>query len=351
MKVGLVGYPSVGKSTLYRAAAQGQAKGDMTAVPVPDPRFDKIVAQVKPKKVTPATVLFHDQIEDVQTSGKAFSQRFLDTARKMDLLLLVLRAFDSPVAPYHTEIDAERDRSAIEIELILTDLQIVENRLERLTKSLTAKNPGSPDYMEKALFEKIKGPLEAGEPIRKIELDEAEQTIVKNYQFLSAKPLVAVFNVDESAAGSPPAAIVAACEKARSSGTPAFAVCATIEDEISQLDDADQPEFLAAMGLSEPASHRMIQAIYESMGLITFFTAGDNDTRAWPLQKGSSALKAAATIHNDIAKGFIRAEIVHYSDWEEAGSLDAAYSANKMKLEGKEYVIQDGDLLHIRNKA
>jgi len=351
MKVGLIGYPQSGKSSLYRAAAHGLAKGEVTAVPVPDPRFDRIVAQVQPKKQTPATVILHDDLESASPSGRAFSPKFLDGAKKMDLLLHVVRAFDSPMSPYHAEIDAVRDQEAIDVELVLADLQIVENRLERLKKSLNVKTPGSADYLDKQSFEKLHSPLSEGTPIRLIELTEDDQAVVRNYQFLTAKPMVIAFNVGESDAANPPAPVKAAIDKLMAGGTQAFAVCATLEEEISQLDAADQPDFLESLGLTEPASAHVIRAVYDALGLITFFTAGENDTRAWPLRRGSSALKAAATIHNDIAKGFIRAEIVHYADYDAAGSLDAAYSSGKMSLEGKDYVIHDGDLLHIRNKS
>lgn len=351
MKVGLIGYSGSGKSTLYRAAAQGQAKGDITAVPVPDERFDTIVRQVNPKKITPATVMLHDNIESAQGSGKVFSQRFLDEARKMDLLFHVVRGFDSPMAPYFASVDPLRDQENIEVELVLADLQIVENRLERLQKSPTAKSPGSTDYIEKMVFERLKDPLENGTPIRALELDEDAQTVVRNYQFLSGKPMVVTFNVDESTVSSPDPKMVKRAEELAAKATPAFWVCATLEEEVAQLDPADQPEFLQSLGLEEPASAKVIRAVYEALGLLTFFTAGENETRAWPVRKGSNALKAAGTIHTDIAKGFIRAEVVHYADYLKSGSLDAAYSAGKMTLEGKEYIVQDGDLLHIRNKS
>jgi len=351
MNVGIIGFPQTGKSTLYRAAALGQAKGEVTAVPVPDPRFDRIVSQVKPKKATPATVILHDDIEPIHTSGKLFSLKFLEHARKADVLLHVVRAFDSPMAPYHASVDPARDQEAIDVEMVLSDLQTIESRLERLQKMQTTRAPGSPEYNEKMLFDRIKPIVEEGTPIRAIELNEEEQRICRNYQFLSAKQTVVAFNVSEGEAASPPPAVKSQIEKLRAIGTQAFVVCATLEEEIAQLDPADQPEFLASLGLKEPASARLVKAVYDSLGLITFFTAGENDTRAWPLRTGSSALKAAATIHNDIAKGFIRAEVVHYGDYDAIGSLDAAYKGGKMQLEGKEYVVQDGDLLHIRNKS
>ncbi len=351
MKVGIIGFQSAGKSTLYHAAARGKAKGDVTAVPVPDPRFDQIVAQVNPKKITPASVVFHDDLDDLQGSGKMFTQRFLDDARKMDLLLHVVRAFESPMEPYYSEVDALRDQTRVDEELVLADLQIVENRLEKLAKSQTVKNPGSPDYFEKTFFDKVKEPLELGTPLRAIELSEEDQTVVRNFQFLTAKQMVVAFNVGENDVATPPDPITKRIADLKAQGTQAFVVSASVEAEIAQLDAADQPEFLASMNLTEPASNRMIRAVYDALGLITFFTAGENETRAWPLRRASNAVKAAGTIHTDIAKGFIRAEVVHYNEYLAAGSLDAAYSAGKMSLEGKEYVIQDGDLLHIRNKS
>lgn len=351
MKVALIGYSQSGKTSLYRAAARGQAKGDVTAVPVPDERFDTIVKQVQPKKATPATVVLHDDLEPIQGTGKMFSQRFLDAARTADVLLHVVRAFDSNTSPYHDDVNPVRDVDAVDVEMVLTDLQIVESRLERLKKSTTVKTSGSPDYMEQIFFTRIQGELESGTPIRALELDEEEAKIAKNYQFLSAKQTVVAFNVSEDEAASPGAEVAAKIAELSAAGTQAFAACATLEEEVAQLDAEDQPEFLQGLGLTEPASARVVRAIYDALGLITFFTAGENDTRAWPLRRGSSALKAAATIHNEIAKGFIRAEVVHYDDYLAAGSLDAAYKSNRMTLEGKEYVIQDGDLLHIRNKS
>lgn len=352
MKVGLIGFPSSGKSTLYRAAAGPSAKGAVISVPVPDPRFDRIVAQVKPKKITPATVVLHDDLEDAQTaSGKMFSQRFLDSARKMELLLLVIRAFESDMVSYHASVDPIRDLSLLEDELVLTDLQIVENRLERLLKSPSAKGPGSQDYIDKVVFEKIKGTLEEGKPLRDLELDEDMETVIRNYQFLSAKPVVVAFNVGEASVAEPPAKIAESIKRYQAAGTAAFAVSAEVEEEISQLDPADQTEFLESLGLTEPASAKVIRAVYDAMGLVTFFTAGENETKAWPLRRGSSALKAAGTIHTDIAKGFIRAEVVSYADYDAAGSLDKAYHDGKMNLVGKDHVIDDGVLLHIRNKS
>ena len=351
MKVGLIGFSQCGRSTLYRAAARGLAKGEISAVPVPDERFDKIVAQVKPKKITPATVILHDDLEGIQGTGRLFSPQWLDKAKKMDVLLHVVRAFDNPTSAYYDDVDALRDQQRIEEEIVLADLQIIESRLEKLAKSMHVKTVGHNDYQEKIFFEKVKGSLEEGVPMRGLDLAEEDQTIVRNFQFLSAKQMVVAFNVGEDEAAKPSDPIQKRIEELKKVNTESFAVCATLEEEVMQLDPADQPEFLADLGLTEPASEKVVRALYAALGLITFFTAGESETRAWPLRAGSNALKAAGTIHTDIAKGFIRAETVSYADYCEFGSLDAAYSGGKMRLEGKEYVIQDGDLLHIRNKS
>ncbi len=352
MNVGIIGFGQSGKSTVYRAAAQSQAKGDVTAVPVPDGRFDQIVNQINPKKATPATVIFHDDIESIQGGGtKMFSQRFLDQARKADVLLHVVRAFDSPMSPYHDDVNPIRDVENVDVELVLSDLAIIESRLERLAKMQQTKQAGSPEYGENAFLGRIKPIIEEGTPIRALELTEDEQKICRNYQFLSAKQTVVAFNVGEDNAAEAPEEIKKKIEELKSIGTEAFSICAMLEEEVSQLDAEDQPEFLSALGLKEPANKKVVQAIYDALGLITFFTAGESETRAWALKRGGSALKAADTIHSDIARGFIRAEIVSFDDYNEAGSWDAALADGKMKLEGKEYVIQDGDLLHIRNKS
>jgi len=367
MKVGLIGFAGAGKSTLYRAAARGQAKGTVTAVPVPDPRFDAIVEQVKPKKITPATVILDDDLESIHGgSTKLFSQRFLDSARQADLLLHVVRAFESDMVAYHETVDPLRDQQLVDEEMILSDLQIVENRLERLTKSMNVKSPGHPDYLEKQLFEKVRPVLEDGRPLRAIDLDEDQLTITRNYQFLTAKPTVVAFNVGEGEAAQPSERSRAA---ERAPPKPDRRPCRPRRSSLRGLRrnrrggratrprrPARIPRFPRHRGARReqghpPAANKVIRAVYDALGLITFFTAGENETRAWALRRGSSALKAAGTIHTDIAKGFIRAEIVHYADYAEAGSLHNAYHSGKMHLEGKEYVVQDGDLIHIRNKS
>jgi GTP-binding protein YchF len=351
MRVGLIGFHGAGKTTLLRASAGGEVKGSVAAVPVPDPRFDRIVAQVRPKKATPATVILDDSLDSLSGQGVMVTPRFLEGARGVDLLLHVVRAFESELVPYHDSLDPVRDQRRVEEEFVLADLQLVENRLERLAKSMHVRTPGHSDYLERELFERLRPPLESGMPIRQLDLDERATTILRNYQFLTLKPMVVAINGNEADAADPPAGIRQMCDGLVARGIPAFFVCALLEEEVARLDPADQPEFLRSLGLAEPARNQLIRSVYDALGLITFFTAGENETKAWPLRKGSTALKAAAVIHTDIARGFIRAEVTHFEDYASAGSLAAANAAGKTKLEGKDYVVQDGDLIVIRHKT
>ena len=346
MKAGLIGYPYSGKTTLFEAIATAGKSGDIASVPVPDPRFEKICEVIQPKKKTPASVEFVDNAARMPESGQGKPSDFAVAARRLDVLVHVVRAFESPSIPFHASVNPLRDHDSVETELILSDLQIVENRLERLAKSLDAKKPGTNDYAERILFEKVKPSLESGEPFRSMELDEEELETIKNYQMLSAKPLVVVLNVSESMIGNTEIE-----NQFHEKKVNAFSICASIENDISQLDQIDRQPFLNDLGIQKPGSEALVSAIYDALGLLTFFTAGEKETKAWPLRKGSTAVKAAGTIHTDIAKGFIRAEVTHYADFDRIGNLKACYDQSLMKLEGKEYIVQDGDIINIRNKS
>lgn len=342
MKVGLVGYAGSGKTTLLDAVSGGTRKGDLVAVAVPDPRFDAICEAVQPKKRVPATVEILDNAATLRASGS--QSGFAEAARRMDVLLHVVREFDSPVASFHAEPNVSRDQGSLEAELILADLGIVENRLGKLARSLDAKKPGQPEFFEKNALEKLKPGLEDGEPVRRIDLSDEEQTAVAGFQLLTSKPMVIAINCGESEIGSK-----SVLEE--NSKDPVFRICAEIEKEIAMLPSEERKAFLDDLGIERPASEALVKEIYDALGLITFFTAGENITQAWPLRRGSSALRAADTIHSDIAKGFIRAEVTHYEDFVKHGSVKAAYTANAMKLEGKDYIVQDGDIINIRNKS
>jgi GTP-binding protein YchF len=337
MKVGLIGYEGSGKTTLLEAASAGAKRGDLVAVAVPDARFERICEVVQPKKRVPSTVEIQDNAGTLRERGSQAG--FAEAARRMDGLVHVVREFDSPTAPFHAEPNPERDHTALITELVLADLGIVENRLERLAKSPGARQSGSDEYLEKSALEKIKPGLENGEPVRRMDLTEDERKHLSNYQLLTAKPMVVAINCAESQ-------ISATSEFEKSCEDPIFRICAEIEKEIAELAPSERKDFLDELGISRPASESLVRAVYDALGLISFFTAGENITQAWPLREGSTALKAADTIHSDIAKGFIRAEIIHYSEFERAGDMKAA--AAHMRLEGKDYVIQDGDIVNIR---
>ena len=342
MKVGLIGYAGSGKTTLLDAVSGGTRKGDLVAVAVPDPRFDAICAAVQPKKRVPATVEILDNAATLRSSGS--QSGFAEAARRMDVLLHVVREFDSPMAPFHAEPNIERDQGSLEAELILADLGIVENRLSKLARSLDAKKPGQSEFFEKHALEKLKPALEDGEPIRRVDLSDEEKAAIVGFQMLTAKPIIIAINCSENKIN----------EKTgfeNKSIDPVFRICAEIEKEIALLEEEERKAFLDDLGIERPASEALVREVYDALGLITFFTAGENITQAWPLRKGSSALRAADTIHSDIARGFIRAEVTHYEDFVKFGDMKAAYAGNAMKLEGKEYIVQDGDIINIRNKS
>lgn len=342
MKVGLIGYAGSGKTTLLDAVSGGTRKGDLVAVPVPDPRFDAICVAVQPKKRVPATVEILDNAATLRTSGSQAG--FAEAARRMDVLLHVVREFESPMAPFHAEPDVPRDQGSLEAELVLADLGIVENRLSKLARSLEAKKPGQPEFFEKNALEKIQPVLEDGTPIRRIELTEEDRQALAGFQMLTAKPIIVAINCGENQ-------IKSKSSFEKHSQDPTFRICAEIEKEIATLEPDERKAFLDDLGIEQPASEALVREVYEALGLITFFTAGENITQAWPLRRGSTALRSADTIHSDIAKGFIRAEVTHYEDFVKFGDMKAAYSGGAMKLEGKDYIVQDGDIINIRNKS
>lgn len=342
MKVGLIGFAGSGKTTLLDAVSGGNRKGDLVAVPVPDARFDAICAAVQPKKRVPVTVEILDNAATLRASGSQAG--FAEAARRMDVLLHVVREFDSPMAPFHAEPNVERDQSALEAELVLADLSIVENRLSKLARSLEAKKPGQPEFFEKNALDKIRQPLEDGVPIRRIELTDEDTQALTGFQMLTAKPIIIAINCGENE-------IKKKTDFESKSQDPVFRICAEIEKEIATLEEEERKAFLDDLGIQRPASEALVKEVYDALGLITFFTAGENITQAWPLRAGSTALRSADTIHSDIAKGFIRAEVTHYDDFVRFGDMKAAYAGNAMKLEGKDYVVQDGDIINIRNKS
>ncbi len=362
LRTALIGYPSVGKSTLFQLMAGGHAsarpghgKADATlgVARVPDSRLDILTSMFNPKKRVPATVEFADIPGRPSGSG---TDALLDVAayRNADALVHVLRAFRDPaVAHAAGAIDPRRDARSMEDELILADLAVVEKRLERLAKDL--KKARTPDLeREHAILDLCKPHLEGGRPIRDLELGDDDRKRLRGFQFLSAKPLLLVVNLDEADLAGGAGALeqaVAALDLASVVSGPAtrtVGVCGKIELEIAQLDPADAAAFLADLGLRESGLDRVIRASYELLGYISFFTVGEDECRAWSIPRGTAAQLAAGEIHTDLQRGFIRAEVVAYDRLIARGSLAACRDHGELRLEGKEYVVLDGDILNVR---
>lgn len=366
MKVGLVGLPGSGKTTLFYALTRGEgspAGGGSSAivsvVPVPDTRYDFAVNLFNPKKRTPATIEFTDgaaQINSGGHSGQKFGSDFFVGIRSVDALVLVIRAFETPSNPApEGGLDPLKDYQAVTEELLLGDLQVVENRLERIEKQLKTRKQGtpSPEVAEREILVKIKEALDEFKPASTVELTEDERKIIKNFDFLTSKPLITVANVGESDIAEGEDLPLLASLKARCAeeGNLFIACCAAAEQEVAQLDTNDQRDFLDALGITAAARDRLIQASYAALGIMSFFTVGEDEVRAWTIPVGSTAIYAAGRIHSDLARGFIRAELLAFTDLIEAGTWEASKAAGKHRLEGKDYIVKDGDILHVRFKV
>jgi GTP-binding protein YchF len=367
LKVGLIGLPQAGKTTLFHALTRGEgspAGGGSAAivsvVPVPDTRYDFAIDLFHPKKRTAATIEFTDGAAQL-TAGEGrtaqkFGSDFFVGIRSVDALVLVVRAFETPsLPPPDSGLNPLREYQAITEELLLGDLQVIENRLERIDKQLKTRKSGvpSPEVTEREILLKIKAVLDDFKPVSGIELTDDERKIIKNFDFLTGKPLIAVANVGESdiAEGEGLALLQPLRDRCAEEGIAFIALCAAAESEVAQLPDEDQREFLDALGIAAPARNRLIQAAYAALGVMSFFTVGEDEVRAWTIPAGSNALTAAGRIHSDLARGFIRAEVLAFDDLIASGTWDAAKAANKLRLEGKEYPVKDGDILHVRFKV
>lgn len=354
MEFGIVGLELSGKTTLFSlltghdpAAATGKRETHVGIAQVPDPRLDRLSALFKPKKHTPATVRFVDVPGIARGGGQSLN---LPELRTMDGLLAVVRGFASESLPHpEGSVDPARDLELLETELLLADHSVAEGRLEKLVKEM-AKRKDPALAVEKAALEKGKTALDMGRPLREVDFTEEEKRSLKGFTFLTMKPLLAVLNVGEGDA-SDLAGALARSGLSRWEGKPHVRVCpvsAPIEQEISRLEPADQATFLADLGLPDRALDRVLNAAYELLGLISFLTAGEDECRAWSIPAGTPAVRAAGAIHSDIEKGFIRAEVVPVHDLLDVGSLAACRTKGTLRLEGKEYVVKDGDVVHFR---
>jgi GTP-binding protein YchF len=360
LRAALIGLPSAGKTTLFQlmtsvkeTAGGGHGKADVQIgiAKVPDERLDRLTALFNPKKHVPATIEFTDI---VGATGGAQSLVDVTAYRNADALLHVVRAFRDPSVPApHETIDPARDIQAMEDELILADLGIAERRLERLAKDLK-KGKNAELERERDVLTICRATLEQGEPLRALTLTSEDLKRLRGFQFLSAKPLLIVVNLDEAdltgAGGSAEAVERLGLSKIGAhAATRIVAVCARIELEIAQLDAADARSFLADLGLTDSGLDRVIRASYDLLGYISFFTVGEDENRAWSIPRGTNAQLAAGEIHSDIQRGFIRAEVVSCEPLLRRGSLAGCRENAEMRLEGKEYVVQDGDVINFRH--
>ena len=360
LRAGLIGFPSAGKTALFqlltsvRDAPPRGGKGDANVgvARVPDSRLDELTALFNPRKRVPATVEFAD-IAGVGGSAKAGAQALLDVApfRNADALLHVVRMFRDPSVPHPAgSVDPARDVRAMEDEVILADLGVVERRLERLERDLKKSN--TPDLRrEQDILLRCREALEGGRPLRALELDQEDAKRLRGFQFLSAKPLLIVLNLDEADLPQADEAVRLAGVQDFLAGaaTRAVPICAKIELEIAQLDEADRTAFMADLGLRESGLDRVIRASYDLLGYISFFTVGEDECRAWSIPRQTPAVLAAGEIHSDISRGFIRAEVVRYEHLLARRTLAACRDHGELRLEGKEYIVLDGDVINFRH--
>jgi len=357
LRAALIGLPSSGKTTLFQLMTSihdtPRGKGDVNIgiSKVPDPRLDTLTAMYNPRKRVPATVEFTDI---VATRGGA--QALVDVAgyKNADALVHVVRAFRDPAVAHPAgSIDPARDAQTMEDELILADLGVAERRLERIEKDLKKGKSAELDK-ERDLVQRCKDALEHGTPLRALQLAGEDLKRLRGFQFLSAKPLVLVINLDESEVADVGADVGRAAQKTglapflAHAATRAIALCTKIELEIAQLGAEDAKAFLADLGLNESGLDRVIRTSYDLLGYISFFTVGEDECRAWSIARGTPAQLAAGEIHSDIQRGFIRAEVVAYDALIGRGSMAACREHGEVRLEGKEYVVQDGDIINFR---
>ena len=362
MKLGIVGLPNVGKSTLFNSLTKAGAESanypfctidpNVGVVAVPDERLKLLGDLYHSKKVTPAVIEFVDIAGLVKgaSKGEGLGNQFLSNIREVDAIVHVVRCFeDSNVVHVDGNVNPLRDIETINLELIFSDLEILERRIAKVAKGARMDKEQA---KELAMLERVKERLEDGKLAIGFETeDEDEEEYFKNLNLLTAKPVIYAANVGEEDLandGADNAGVQAVREYAKETGSEVFAICAQIEEEISELDDEERQMFLDDLGLKESGLEKLIRASYHLLGLMSFLTSGEDETRAWTIKQGTKAPQAAGKIHTDFERGFIKAEVVNYKDLLENGSLAAAREKGLVRMEGKEYVVQDGDIILFR---
>ncbi|WP_172188495.1 redox-regulated ATPase YchF [Lentilactobacillus kribbianus] len=361
LTAGIVGLPNVGKSTLFNAITKAGAEmanypfatidPNVGMVEVPDARLDRIQELIPADKVVPTTFEFTDIAGIVKgaSKGEGLGNKFLENIRQVDAIVHVVRAFDDDnITHVSGKIDPIEDIETINLELGMADLEAVEKRLAKVQRA--AKGNDKEAKEELSVLEKIQPVLEAGGAVRTIAFDEDEQKIVKGLFLLTSKPVLYVANIAEDDMADPENSkyFDEIKEYAGKEGAQVIAVAAEAEEEIAQLDDADKADFLEAEGVEEPGLNRLIRASYQLLGLKTFFTAGGKETKAWTFRDGTKAPQAAGIIHSDFERGFIRAEVMSFDDLDQLETPTAVKEAGKLRSEGKEYVMEDGDIVEFR---
>ena len=362
-KCGIVGLPNVGKSTLFNALTKTAAaeaanypfctiEPNVGEVGVPDDRLHTIAAIAESKEIIPTRLTFVDIAGLVKgaSKGEGLGNQFLANIREVDAIAYVLRCFDDgDVTHVAGKIDPLADAEVVETELMLADLESLEKRKPALEKKAKANDASGKEAKARiALIDRVLSVLEDGRPARQTEISDEERAEFRNLQLLTGKPVLYVCNVDEESAADGNAYSKKVEEYAKAVGAVAVVISAKIESELAVLDDEEAAEYLESLGLEEPGLNRLIRAGYNLLDLITYFTAGPKEARAWTVRSGSTAPKAAGVIHTDFEKGFIRAETIAYDDYVALGGETAAKEAGKLRLEGKEYIVKDGDVLHFR---